>query len=308
MRNIVFFFNLFFPFIICLLPKKDYAQKDSVRQVIEQLMAEAKGKVGVAYMDMETKDTLIINGDVRYPMQSVYKFPLAMAVLDQVDKGAFSLNQNISVLKKDLLPNTHSPLRDKYPDGNVVVPLSELLSYAVSKSDNNACDILFRLVGGPSKVETYIHYLGAKQIAITATEEEMHKSWDIQYTNWCEPFAMLQLLDFLHSRYLSKTSSDFLWKIMTETSTGPKRIKGLLPQGTLVAHKTGTSNTNEKGITAATNDVGIVALSNLRNFAVAVFVSDSPENESVREGVIAKITKVLWDYTNSEDYIFMYGQ
>ncbi|WP_243147428.1 serine hydrolase [Scytonema sp. UIC 10036] len=75
---------------------------------------------------------------------------------------------------------------------------------------------------------------------------------------------------------------------MIETSTGPNRIKGLLPKGTVVAHKTGTSAT-VNGVTAATNDVGLVTLPNGQHLAIAVFVSDSQATDAIREEVIAII-------------------
>jgi beta-lactamase class A len=81
---------------------------------------------------------------------------------------------------------------------------------------------------------------------------------------------------------------------MIESPTGQKRLKGLLPKGTVVAHKTGTSGTRD-GVTAATNDVGIITLPNGRHLAVAIFVSDSPADEATRERVIAEIAKALWD-------------
>ena len=81
---------------------------------------------------------------------------------------------------------------------------------------------------------------------------------------------------------------------MTETTTGLKRIKGLLPDGTVVVHKTGTSST-VNGVMAATNDVGLVTLPNGRHIAIAVFVSDSPANDVIREEVIAKVAKAAWD-------------
>jgi beta-lactamase class A len=81
---------------------------------------------------------------------------------------------------------------------------------------------------------------------------------------------------------------------MIESTPGAKRLKGLLSSGTTVAHKTGTSGT-EKGITAATNDIGIITLPNGKHLAIAVFVSDSPTDEATREAVIAKIAKVVFD-------------
>jgi beta-lactamase class A len=102
------------------------------------------------------------------------------------------------------------------------------------------------------------------------------------------------LLRALHERRgLSETAHGLLLKLMTESTPGAKRLKGLLPGGTIVAHKTGTSGT-VKGVTAATNDIGIIALPNGRHVAIAVFVSDSPADEATREGVIAKVARAVW--------------
>jgi beta-lactamase class A/beta-lactamase class A VEB len=83
---------------------------------------------------------------------------------------------------------------------------------------------------------------------------------------------------------------------MKETSTGQGRLKGLLPAGTVVAHKTGSSGTNEEGLTAATNDIGIVFLPNGAHFVISVFVTDSKENDETNERIIAEIGKVAYDY------------
>jgi len=279
-------------FIFFLFSVSIFAQKTEIEKIIK----ESKGTIGVAIKDLSNGKTLVFNKNHKFPMQSVYKFPLAMAVLHEVDKGKFALDQKILVTKKDLLPNTWSPMREKYPEGNVELTLAEILSFTVSQSDNNGCDILFRLLGGTANVDKYIKSLGIKDMSIVATEEEMHAAWDVQYTNWSKPKAMLKLLEiFNKGNKLSKSSNEFLWKIMTETSTGPNRIKGFLPSDVSVAHKTGTSGTNAQGITSAINDVGIVNLSNGKKFAIVVFVSNTPDDTKTAESIIAKISKIMWD-------------
>lgn len=294
-----FYKNTFFSAILLtfIFSQITLAQKNSPKASIEQIVKSSAGTVGVAISGLEDDFSLTVNNDKRFPMQSVYKFPLALAVLGQVDKGKLSLDQKIPVTKSDLLPNTWSPLRDVYPSGGDI-PLSELLRYTVSQSDNNGCDILFRLLGGTTPVENYIRKnLGVKDMRIAATEEEMSKDERVQFTNWSKPSAMLRLIvDAYRGKYLSESSSDFLWKIMTETSTGANRIKGLLPAGTTVGHKTGTSGTNDKGVATATNDAGIVTLPSGRHYAIVVFVANSTDDEKKREGVIAQIAKVMWDY------------
>ena len=193
--------------------------------------------------------------------------------------------------------NLYSPLRDKYPGGDVDLPVRELLSYMVSLSDNTACEILLKLIGGTQRVQAYMLQLGIRGIAIRASETDMASSWELQYVNWCKPKEMTVLLDqFYAGKILAKSSTDFLYKIMKETSTGPKRLRGLLPADAIVAHKTGTSPTNAESLSPATNDVGIITLPNGKHMAISVFVCNSTNDEATREGTIAKIAKAAWDY------------
>jgi len=274
-----------------------YAQSDSTLRVqIQEIAKDAKGTIGFAMLGIETRDTLSYNGRQRLPMQSVMKFPIAITVLHQIDEGTFTLDQKIHISKSDL-PPTYSPLRDKFPEGDVDVSIKELLSYMVSLSDNDACDILLKTLGGTDVVDTYMHSFGIKQIAVKASEFEMAQAWDVQFTNWVQPKEMVRLLDIATKpNFLSKASHDELWKIMEATSTGPNQIKGLLPAGTIVAHKTGRSGTNDKGVSATTNDVGIITLPNGKHLAVAVFVTNSTLDLPARESIIARIAKVAYDY------------
>jgi beta-lactamase class A len=273
------------------------AQTGSLRQKITQVIAFQKASVGVSLYGIEDKDTLTINNQLHYPLQSVFKFHIALAVLHEVDKGALKLTQEIFIKKAELLPDTWSPIRDAYPGGDVKLPLAEIIKYTVAQSDNNGCDILLRLIGGTKKVDTYIRTTGITDFAIKVNEEDMHKAWDIQFANWTRAKSTTDLLIlFYHQKLLSRNSFDFLWKTMIETSTGKDRIKGQLPAGTPVAHKTGTSGTNKQGITSAINDIGIVTLPNGKHFAISVFVSNSKENTATNEMIIADITKLAWDY------------
>ncbi|MBS1519351.1 MAG: class A beta-lactamase, subclass A2 [Bacteroidetes bacterium] len=283
-----------FLLVILLFPRFSKAQ-DSLKNQIVQIAKQSKGIVGVSILGIETRDTLNYNGNSRLVMQSVMKFPIAMTVLNLVDKGKYKLDQKMKVGKRDMFPNTWSPFRDKYPDGTEIT-LGELLSYMVSQSDNNACDFLLKKLGGTQTVMEYLQSLGIKGINIVASETDMRKAWEVQYTDWCKPAEIVRLLDlFYQGEALSKSSNDFLYKIMTETTTGPKRLKGLLPVDAVVAHKTGTSGTNDEGLTPASNDVGIITLPNGKHLAIAVFVCNSKADETNRDLVIAQIAKAAWD-------------
>ena len=274
----------------------------SLRGQIEQISRTAKGRVGVSVTLLETGESVAFNGNQHFPMQSVYKFPIAMAVLHQVDEGTLKLEQSVSVEQSELVPmRLHSPIRDKYPQG-VKLSLKELLRYSVSESDGTACDVLLRVVGGTPVVMKYLLSLGVNGVIVETTEKTMAQNNLVQYRNWAAPDKMIRLLKTFYSgRSLSSASRELLLQWMIETPTGLKRIKGLLPAGTVVAHKTGSSGM-ENGLARATNDVGIITLPDGRHILIAVFVSDSKADDAGREGVIAKIARAAWDYWGGEGH------
>lgn len=266
---------------------------------IDSIAKKANGKVCVSVLNIETKDSIDYYGDEHCAMQSVFKFPIALAILDKIDKGEFSLQHKIHVKPEDLIKGTWSPLRDSFPNGNINLTFETLIKFMVSQSDNIACDILIHHLGKPKKVEKYLHKIGLEDIAIKYNEVGMHKNWNNQYKNWSTTNAMNQLLlKFYTGKILSKANTDFLNHVMIETSTGKNRITKLLPLGTTVAHKTGSSDTNKEGLTAATNDVGIITLPNGQHLILSIFISDAKADYDTIESTIAEIAKAIFDNYN----------
>lgn len=267
-----------------------------LRQEIQDIIQDKKTTVGVAII-FDGTDTLTVNNQYRYPTMSVYKFHQALAVLDYLNKHNLPLEQQVYISKSALLPETHSPLRDKKPEGNFYMPIKELMQYSVSQSDNNACDILFNFLGGTAPVEQYIKNLGIQQIAITKTEQEMSEDFDNQYGNWTTPYAAVQLLEiFLQQKLFASNYKIFLSDALIQTSTGKDKIKGLLPSGTIVGHKTGMSSRNSNGVKAGDNDLGFIKLPNNKNLSIAVFIVNSTEDDTTNAKIIAQISKAAYDY------------
>lgn len=283
---------------IALIFSQVLFSQQSLKSTLENIIKDKNAKIGVSVWHLEKGDTLSINGNKHLPMQSVFKLHIAMATLDLVDKGKLKLDQKIKLTKENLLQNTWSPLREKYPNGNVDVPLSELITFTVSQSDNNGCDIILDLIGGTDVVQNYMNRINIKDFQIVANEQTMHKILDIQYQNYSSANSTNSVLKKLYTQQvLKKESKYFLIKILEETSTGPKRLKGELPKDIAVAHKTGTSFT-ENGKTPATNDVGVITLPNNEHIIVSILVSDSYEDDKTNEKIIADIAKASFDYYN----------
>ena len=106
-------------------------------------------------------------------------------------------------------------------------------------------------------------------------------------------FATIEALQ--NGRGVSPAGRALLLQDLASSTPGPERIKGVLPPGTSIAHKTGTDATRG-GKTAATNDIGIVTLPDGRHLAIAVFVKDSTAGLVPRGATIARIAKAAWDH------------
>lgn len=268
-------------------------QMSQIKNEIKKIIGGKQLELGFALYDLSTGDTLSMNGDRRFPMQSVFKFPIALAALNEVDNNRLALNQKIAFGKEDLRPGLWSPMEKKYPQGNVELPLSEIIQYTVAQSDNVGCDLLLKLLNGPLTVNQYIHNKGITDIRIRNSEQEIQSSWEVQFSNWVTPKAMIELLkQFNNKELLQPDTHNFLWTTMVGTSTGA--IKNKLPKNAVVAHKTGTSGYNKEKVSAATNDVGIMLLPNGKRLAFTIFVTNSKESPEVNADVIASIGALLY--------------
>jgi len=274
-----------------------FAQTKTLKTSLENINPTIQGEIGVAVMDPQTDDTLSLHGNKHFPMQSVFKFHIALAALRLVDEGKLLLDQKYKVTK-DHYFKTWSVLMRTYPEANVEVTLKELITWTVMNSDNVACDLLFEILGGPKKVDMFIKTIGIVDISIVATEREMHKDWNVQFSNWTTPNATAKLLKlFYEGKILTNMSKEFLWKLMVDTPNAPKRLKGMLPEGTVVARKPGTGNSNGE-VLGAVNDVGILVLPNGKKIIMAIYVTRAKGEITATEELMARMSRAVYDHFN----------
>jgi beta-lactamase class A len=268
----------------------------TLQQEIAAIAADAHGKVSVACLLPGSTLNCDLNPHGHPPMQSVFKFPLALTTLHHIERGTLSLDRPVRFLPSDrILPHTYSPLQDKYPEANVDIPLRELLRLAVSLSDNTAAELVLRIIGGPAVVDAYVSSLAGGGFHLQDNEHDLHRDIQVQYRNWFEPASAVKLLRRISDESsLTPEHTALLLGWMKDSPTGPHRIKGELPSGTVVMHKTGTA-ASDSGVINATNDVGLIILPDGRRLAIAVFVTDSSADEAARDAVIARIAKAAYD-------------
>lgn len=270
---------------------------DPLRRQIQAIVDKADAEVGVALI-VDGKDTLTVNNDARYPLMSVMKFHQALAVTHYLEERGLPLSTTVRVEKSDLLPDTYSPLHDRYPEGGVSLPVSELLAYTLGLSDNNACDILFRYIGGVAAADKFIRSLGIGDFALSATEADMHRHPEKCYDNWGTPLSVALLMDKLASGNLpvGAVYTRFIREALLACQTGRERLPAPL-QGTRarIGHKTGTSDLNSKGEWTGINDAGFVLLPDGRRYVIAVLVKHSRLSFRETEQIIADISAAVYE-------------
>jgi beta-lactamase class A len=293
---------------------------------IERLAQSAGGVAGVAVHHVETGRQLQFNAGARFPMASTFKIPVAVQLLTLVDQGSLSLDKVISLSANDLRPGSGTLVKtweQAHPDYSV----RSLLELMMIVSDNSATDVLWKEAGGSPAVMARLRALGvngfsvdrptalllAAAFGIDPPPESDSTPARFREMMWgmsqgrreaaaaalakdprdtASPQALVDiLLKIWRHEALSPAQSTLLLDIMARCETGRGRLKGLLPRGTRVAHKTGTLN----GI--VTNDAGIIALpGDAGHVAIAVMVKESLNTQPVQDYAIAGIARAVYDH------------
>jgi beta-lactamase class A len=299
-----------------------------------QIAAQTDGTVGAAALHIGSGRHAGLHANDRFPLASVCKLPIAINVLAMVEEGKLSLNDDIEVPLFDVVPSV-SPVAERWPK-QTRFPLNELLELMLAKSDNTAVQTLFRIGGGASGMagrfrqwqidgmrvdrserQCALDAAGVKQIPpvaqwtpgmveeLTARITPRERAAAMRRfladpRDTATPNGTVQLLKrAFRGELLSKALTGRLVEILEATTTGGDRIKGLLPAGTAVAHKTGTTAT-AMGLNGATNDAGVITLPNgAGQVAIAIYVKGSTRDQDAREKVIARIAKAAFDSWSS---------
>lgn len=251
-------------------------------------LVQAEMRHGVAVsVNGQKCDEFISCENEMFPLMSVVKFPLAIVVLHQVEEGKLSMEQAFELSVSDMDAQTWSPLQRRYPEGGAFT-LRELLHASICESDNNACNYLFSLVGGPQEVQHFFcqRYGSGFPLRVTQIENSIKNPQRVE-GNFATPVAILRLLEDVYAAahclgeksLLSVASASYLLEVMAQTHTGNLRLRaGLSNNDICFAHKTGSSGV-ENGRTLAHHDAGIIMRPGRGYACVVSFISDSNESE-----------------------------
>ena len=255
--------------------------------------AEKDGMVvGVSVLHLESGRAASHRGGDRFQMASVFKLPVAIAVLDAAEKGKLRLDREVEILEKDRMEV--GPIYDEWKPG-MRVTVARMVDVMLVDSDNTAADVLVAQLGGPSAVEKALVAKGVSGVKVSLDEKglgaAMKKDLDAierGAQNGTSPDAMAGLLVRLfRGELLSKASTDRILDSMRRCATSGRRFRAGFPKGAEVFDKTGTMR-------LSSNDVGIVTLPDGTHVVLAVFARGG-RDAAARESAIASIAKAAWE-------------
>lgn len=297
-----------------------------LRRHIENVVRRAEGEVGVAVRHLESGRELELNAGTSFPMASVFKVPVLVELMAQVKEGMFSLEDEVGVQKQD--QHLGSGILSSLTAPGIKLTVRNLINLMMLLSDNSATDILLEKVGAENVNERLKRY-GIEGITVNRSCQELimdrigldygeHKGktldeiasalrsipdrspeadrrsireFSAEMKDQSTPAAMNALLAKIWKKeILDPESCDFIISVMLRCQTGQGRIKGELPPGTAVAHKTGT-------IAGTVNDAGIVYLPDGQgHVALTVFTKNFSDDTEDVEKIIAEIARAVYDY------------
>jgi beta-lactamase class A len=305
---------------------------DDFGKMLESFVKPTGGELGFAIYHPESGKRFFLRGSERFPMASVYKLPIAIAVLHQVERQEISPSQKVRITPAGLrLGLGTNEVAELVGDSGYDFSVEELLHRMLVDSDNASSDALLRLMGATT-VTKRIRELGIEGIRIDRSEAELlldfvgassvepAEGWSVAELrrrygsvtpemrkaalerflrdprDTATPEAMVALLEKVHRKeVLGPEGSNRLLGLLRETRTGKARLRGQLPAQTVFAHRTGTSDTTD-GVTGVTNDVGILTLPNGKGHLVmAAFLRKAKGSMAEREAVLAKIGRAVYD-------------
>ena len=298
---------------------------------VERIATDSGAVVGFGFLHLESGRRLILNEGERFPMASTYKIAMACRLLRLVEEGAYTLGQMVDIDQDELSPGGGLVKAHIYHPG-LSLSVHNLINLAMTVSDNTSTDKMLELAGGPQEVTGFLRATGIEGMRIDrstkllitdaygVTDDMPDGQWSYRFLQEHEeevfkkappdapadayrtdprdtttPEAMVRLLERLvRGELLSAEGTRALLEIMERCESGEHRLRGLLPPGVAVTHKTGTIPR------VCINDAGILALPDGGGAIVAVFVKALSAADYIgdaeSERVIAQIARSTYDY------------
>ena len=317
-------------------PRPHNAAPAQLQASVDALARNFQGKFGIAIRAVDEGWTVEAGQSrTRLPQQSVSKLWVAMTLMSLRDQGKARLDDPVLVRPEDLTL-FHQPIAMLVKGAGYQTTTGDLLTRALTHSDNTANDRLLTFVGGPPAVRAMIEAKQLGDIRFGPGERLLQSgtaglTWDQRwggnngfeiarsrldpavraaaldtYVNnppdGAAPIAIADAIARLaRGELFTETSTRILLQTMGASVTGRARMRAALPGGWQIAHKTGTGQ-DLGGRNAGFNDVGLITAPDGRRYAIAVMIGDTRRPIGERQALIRNVASAVAAYAGGSRY------
>jgi beta-lactamase class A len=284
----------------------------TVEAEVAGLAEETGGIVGVAATQLSTGRHIGYREHELFPTASVIKLPLLVTLYEDAIAGRIDLSERVTYRDETKVAGSGVL---QYLDDGLRPTLRDLSVLMMSVSDNTATDLLFDRVG-KDRIEATMDRLALRSIRAPFDIREMlmelvdmdhskpggydelrrllrisagtgGRSMIPAQADRSTPADMCRLLQLIETRtILDADACTAILELMKRIQSAT-RIPGLLPKGTVVAHKTGSYR-------RLRNDVGIVYAPS-GPYAVALFGRELPRDNVDDDAALARISLAIFE-------------
>lgn len=290
---------------------------EQVNRALAERVAAIEGSIGVAAWPVGKPEAAVgINMDELYPTASTFKIPLLYALYQMVDRGEIDLATRVTIEAQHRVPGS-GVLQDL--DVGLQPTVRDLAMLMTIVSDNQATDMLYAMVG-TQRIHTAMAELGLPGIEVpldcrallydyvgmdTRNPEHTYElfleraraqqynregvAWSDKAgsgNNLTSPRDMARLCELIEQGVgLSATAREGVLDTLKRQKYN-ERIPAGLPEGVVVAHKTGS-------IKGVRNDAGIV-YAPAGPYVIALY-SKGLSDEKGGVDALAGLSKIVWE-------------
>ncbi|MGH7998329.1 MAG: serine hydrolase [Brasilonema sp.] len=236
---------------------------------------------GMFFLDLDTGNYLDFNGEKVFPAASTIKFPILVALFQEVDAGRIKLNETL-VLRRDLKAEAEGSGVLQYKPVGTKLSVLDTATKMITISDNTATNMIIDRLGGMAKLNQQFRSWGLQNTVIR------NLLGDFKGTNTTSPKDLVRLSALIaNNKLLSSTSHSQALSIMRRVEN-----KRLLPaglgKGAVIAHKTGT-------LGVLLGDAGIIELPSGKRYLAGILVK-RPFGDTRARDFISQVSKLVYGY------------
>ncbi len=278
-----------FAWILLLLVNDVFAQPVTSAQVRQRLIRNIEetahnfdGVMGLAIIDLQSGEEILINAQATFPTGSSIKIPILIELHRQAAAGTLKLTETLPITNRQQVGGSGVLLH--FAEGGSQLSLHDLSILMIALSDNTATNLLIERLG-MDRINQTIVDLGLPGIKLQRKMIDL-AAMARGAENIATPREAARLLELLaQGKVINTEVSAAVLKTLRIPKSSP--IPRLLPASTTVANKPG-------GLEGVACDWGLIEIPN-RPFAVAVMTTYNGESAGADEA-IARISRLAYDY------------